>query len=235
MLYPVAPPGTSVMLNPPDFIQSVPESVGVSYPTGGTVIGDNLYQHPGAVLFPTPQFPAPFLIGVFGGPIDTSNPNTSVYLWETGGGTVPTGEPGPLVMLGHWDGSVFNPFGKSVQADYQDTGVSFQLDMTYYLHSSIIALSDFQIPGTPILNAVMIEGVDVGPGPVRASSRVVAVAANTIPEPSSIVLLGTALAGLFGHCWSRNARQVRRSARSSAGSARICSSSHMSWRFSPSA
>ena len=39
-----------------------------------------------------------------------------------------------------------------------------------------------------------------------AHNQVTAVAANTVPEPSSILLLAAGLAGLFGYRWLRMSR-----------------------------
>ena len=79
-LYPVAPPGTSISLQPADFIQSVPEQ-SPGLPDPNPVIGDNLGQHPGAFGIGFPDT-GTYFVGVFGRPIDTSQPG-AVYLWET--------------------------------------------------------------------------------------------------------------------------------------------------------
>ena len=200
-LYPIAPPGNSVYLQRGDFIHSVPQSSGVVYPgIGGTVIGDNLYQHPGATLFD----PSAYLIGVFGNSIDTYNPDTNVYVWESGGGSVgnpPFAIPGPDALLGFWDGTTFTSYGNSVEASYQNTGVEFPNDPfdEKFIYSSVIPLSDFHITGNPILNAVMISHAAVGDG----DNRTTAVAANTVPEPSTLLLVGTGLASLFVVGWQQ--------------------------------
>jgi hypothetical protein len=112
-----------------------------------------------AIGFPTA---GTFFVGVFGGPIDTGNPNAAVYLWET---TAPSNDvafTGPRVQLGYWDGLAFMPYGVPQAASYLGTGVPAD-DPSREITSSITPLSDFGItPGFPFaLNAVRIEAADI--------------------------------------------------------------------------
>lgn len=202
-LYPVAPPGTFVTLQPRDFIQSVPEQ-SPGLPEPNPVIGDNLGQHPGAFAIGFPPV-GTFFIGVFGGPIDTSKPDAAAYLWETtmGGGGDLGGALGPQIQLGFWNGSKFTHYGICVTASYYGTGVFSMTEPGYQINSSITPLSDFHVTGNPILNAVMIKVADP-----FAHNQVTAVAINTVPEPSTMLFFGTGLAGLLGHYgWQRKKKQ----------------------------
>jgi PEP-CTERM motif len=189
--YPIYPPGANITLQPADFIQSVPDQSS-GLPDPNPVIGDNLNQHPGAFGI---GFPATgtYFVGVFGSPIDTRWPG-AVYLWETTSSGF-AGDPGPQISLGFWDGLAFTQLGDSVQALYYNTGVIWT--SFYLINSSITPLSDFNITGDHILNAVKIEAVD------GAHNQVTAVAANAIPEPSTILLVGVGLLGLAGYARKR--------------------------------
>ena len=195
-LYPIAPPGSFVSLNAGDFIQFVPEE-SAGLPSPNPVIGDNLGQHPGAFAVGFPPV-GTYFIGVFNAPIDVSNPNAAVYLWETSGfgdNNVPFF--GPEIRLGFWDPMGFTPYGNAQSASYLGTG-ALGNNPGYEITSSVTPLSGFGIlPGFPFeLNAVRIEATAQG------HPQVTAVAVNTVPEPSSIVLLG-AIVGLLGCGWRR--------------------------------
>jgi hypothetical protein len=202
--YPVAPPGTYVTLQLSSFIQSVPYTSWTESPDpNNPVIGDNLNQHPGAFNTGQPSVGV-YFIGVFESPIDTSNPNAAVYLWETtsvGFG----GQSGPQIQLGYWDGTAFSAYGSPRAASYWDTGVSTDVGGGIYMeiNSSMTLLTDFGIsPGfPPLLNAVEIEVVDF-----FAHNQVIAVA---VPEPSATLLLGTSLACLLGYGWQRKPKPLR--------------------------
>jgi hypothetical protein len=204
-LYPIAPPGTSVTLQPSEFIQSVPQSFGVSYPNplnqpnGDTVIGDDIERHPGAVF----NSSSSFLIGVFGGPIDTS-PGADVFVWHTGRDDFPF--TGPLIQLGHWDdiGKVFTSFGNTVATSFLDTGVSVPVVGFFgELSSSITPVSAFGVDGIPFLNAVELTYNNS----LGSDNRVTGVAANLVPEPSTMLFFGSGLACLVGYGWQRKKQQ----------------------------
>jgi hypothetical protein len=192
--YPIAPPVTYVTLPLSSFIQSVPYTSWTGSPDpNNPVIGDNLNEHPGAFYTGMPSVGL-YFIGVFGSPIDTSNPNAAVYLWETtsvGFG----GQSGPQIQLGYWDGTAFSAYGSPQAASYWDTGVSTGVGGGLYMeiNSSITPLTDFGIsPGfPPFLNAVEIKVVDYS-----AHNQVIAIA---VPEPSATLLLGGGLACLLGY------------------------------------
>lgn len=193
-IYPLAPKGTSVALDPNDFIRSVPtESPGL--PSPNPVIGDNLGQHPGAFGV---GFPAPGLsfVGVFGGQIDTGNPAANLYLWEVElvglGDTLPF--EGPIVQLGSWNGTAFRPVGNPVTVSYWDTGVASQdRDQTFKeILSDVIPLSDFSVPIglSSQVNAVQVTST-------FGHDMVNAIATDVVPEPSAILLLGLGMLGLL--------------------------------------
>jgi hypothetical protein len=175
--YPVAPPGTYITLQLSSFIQSVP-SQSSGLPVPNPVIGDHLGQHPGAFSSGQPPVGA-YFVGVFAGLIDTSDPGTGVYLWETTGPGL-GGGAGPQIQLGHWDGTAFSAYGSPQAASYSGTGVLEDVGggMYYEIYSSFTLLSAFGIsPGAPLcLNAVRIEAT------VNAHNQVTAVA--VVPEPS---------------------------------------------------
>ncbi len=198
--YPTTPTGTSVTLDLIDFIQAVPrESPGL--PNPNLVIGDTLGQHPGAfgIGFPLAGL---FFDGVFGSSIDLS-PGTNVYLWEVEYvdpmAVLPF--PGPLVQLGYWNGSTFQPHGNQVQAWYGLTDKRWLGDPQCGLPftgcrpilSSTIPLSSFIPPGFSYeLNAVEVTTV---PGHIMVN----AVAVDTLPEACTMLLVGGGLMGLLAH------------------------------------
>ena len=186
-LYPVAPPGSFVELQPADFIQFVPDQ-SPGLPDPNPVLGDNLGQHPGAFGVGFPDA-GTFFVGVFGGPINTGHPHAAVYLWETTNPPNGVAFTGPQIQLGNWDGASFHPQGIPQTASYLGTGV---LEAGREITSSITPLSDFGIvPGHPEpLNAVRIEAI------ARLHNQVTAVAANVIPEPAALVVW-TLLVGLM--------------------------------------
>jgi hypothetical protein len=197
--YPVAPPGTYVTLDLSSFIQSVPSQT-PGLPVPNPVIGDHLGQHPGAFVSGQPA-PGTFFVGVFAGPIDTSNLNAKLYLWETSVAGL-GGSTGPQIQLGYWNGTAFSAYGNPQAASYLDTGVAGDI-AGMDIYSSIIPLSAFGIyPGFPnLLNAVEIEAADIS-----AHNQVTAVA---IPETSATLLLGASLACLLGYGWKRNKKPLR--------------------------
>jgi hypothetical protein len=184
-----------VSLDPWDFIQSVPEqSPGLSVPN--KVIGDHLGQHPGGFDTGGPKV-GTFLVGVFGGQIDLHRPDADVFLWETTAAGY--GDPflGPQISLGYWDGNTFTPYGNPVNALYDFTGAPGDLP-GMEIYSSVTPLGEFNIPGSPYLNAVEIAVVDV-----NRENQVTAVATYAIPEPSTIVLAGAAVTCLLAYGWMR--------------------------------
>ncbi len=190
-IYPTAPPGTSVTLDLNNFIQSVPEQ-SPGLPVPNPVTGDNLGQHPGGFGIGSPPVGS-FFIGVFGGLIDTNNPNENVYLWETSAPLNVVPFTGPQIQLGFWDGMTFIPYGIPRAASYLGTGVP-ATDPSREITSSITPLSDFDIPpGFPSLNAVRIEAVSDSD-----HNQVTAVATGAVPEPSTMALLGAGMLGLIG-------------------------------------
>jgi len=200
--YPIAPPGTYASLQPSEFLQSVPQSRGIGYPNplgqpnGDTILGDDIERHPGAVF----DSSSSFLIGVFGSPIITA-PGADVFVWHTGRFSQ---EPGPLIQLGHWDGTAFTGVGRTLATTFLDTGVSVPINAPDpgELSSSVIPVSAFGVGGTPILNAVELT-YNTSP---TADNRVTGVAADLVPEPSTFLFFGTGLAGLFVYEWQRKKR-----------------------------
>jgi hypothetical protein len=195
MLYPIAPAGSFVALHPGDFIQFVPEQ-SPGLPDPNPVTGDILGQHPGAFVSGMPPA-GTFFVGLFGGAVDTNDPQAALYLWETSGGLGDAFQ-GPQIQLGYWNGTAFIPYGNPQAAFYLDTGVLSDLGppwMPAYggreIYSSRTPLSALGIyAGLPLqLNAVRIEATE------SAHDQVTAVAANTVPEPSSMLLLCTCIAG----------------------------------------
>ena len=190
--FPIAPPGSNVILDSLDFIQSVPEqSPGLLTPN--PVIGANLTQHPGAFRIGFPEV-GTFFVGVFADLIDTTNPSSALYLWETTGAPDNTEPfPGPEIQIGFWDGNSFTPYGIPQLASYRGTGEYWFDQGTFFeITSSVTPLSDFGIaPGFPVaLNAVRIEAVNA------AHNQVTAVAADIVPESSTPLLIGIGLAVL---------------------------------------
>jgi hypothetical protein len=146
----------------------------------GSVVGDNLGQHPG-----WQGGTGQFFIGVFGGLIDTADPSTSVYLWETSGGNNTVRFDGPQIQLGYWDGTAFTPYGVPQIASYLGTGVLvFDGIQIREITSSITPLSAFGVTSgfLQLLNAVEISANPTGHDQVTA----VATDADT-PEPAVVL------------------------------------------------
>lgn len=201
MLYPIAPPGSTVSLEPRDFIQSVPDQTfGLLNPN--PVIGDNIGQHPGAFRVGFPPLGS-YFVGVFGAPIDLNHPDNAVYLWETSNvSNDATGFLGPQIQLGYWNGLNFTGYGITQNALYKPTGVledSFPDPPFREITSSVTFLKDLLQDGMGnqldysllTLNAVKIEVTDV-----NLHNQVTAVAVNTVPEPASIAIWGLGAIGV---------------------------------------
>ncbi len=213
-LYSIAPSPNTVSLELNNFIQSVPQGSGLATPN--PVIGDNNIgssnsslsptQHPGAFDNGFPQNGS-YFIGVFGGSIDTSNTDASVYLWETSSSFFTSAVAGPQIQLGYWNGLDFKSSGNSVAASYLSTGkdvfvIGPSAQGIYALNSSITHLSDFHISGNPIVNAVEISVTDQ-----NAHNQVEAVAITAIvPEPSTFVVAATAALVGLAIAWRRRKR-----------------------------
>jgi hypothetical protein len=206
-LYPIYPPGATVSLNPGNFLQSVPEAnypmnTDPNDPRDTSVIGGVIDRHPGADLFA----PDSYFIGLFAGTLRTDLPNGNLYLWQTSGpggfSPVPdTGSAGPLIQLGHWDGSFVPLPGNSVAARYFDTGEDvFASNGEHRLISSITPLSAFDIGNADAIGGINAVLISHNPGPGFVENRTVAVASNAVvPEPSTLVLAGLGGIGLAGY------------------------------------
>lgn len=197
--YPIAPPGSTVSLEPRDFIQSVPDQTfGLLNPN--PVIGDNYKQHPGAFGVSSPPLGS-YFVGVFGAPIDLNHPDNAVYLWETTIPPIPaTGTLGPQIQLGYWNGLNFTGYGITQNALYKPTDEYTSISQsTYNINSSVTFLKDLLQDGMGnqldysllTLNAVKIEVTDV-----NLHNQVTAVAVNTVPEPASIAIWGLGAIGV---------------------------------------
>jgi len=190
--YPIAPAGTSVFLQPWDFLQYSPDCARCNLPNG--VTGDDLDRHPG---WATPVYAS--FIGVFAHDIDLDLAGAAIYLWESSSGDADSSVyfRGPDIQLGYWDGINFLASGVQAQALYYSTGLRQEAGTGLVLHSSVTPLQDFQIQGKPTLNALRISAAADG------HNQVIAVAAT--PEPSGLLLVGSALmaAAVFGRRFGR--------------------------------
>jgi hypothetical protein len=199
-VYPVAPPGSTVTLQPADFVQYVPDH-SPELNEADRLIGDTLDQHPGGFCCGG----LGYLVGVFGHSFDAADPGY-VRLWETTGGSNNDNMMGPQITLGHWDGTAFTAYGVSVNAVYNGTGTgSFGFEVT----ASATPLAEFRVGGHPVLNAVMLDTTGA------QMPQVTAAAIDVVPEPSSVVLQASALGVVRVMGWRR-----RKTAGGSAAQAR---------------
>lgn len=204
-LYPSLPEYSYVTLEDNEFLRYIADQ-SPGEPKPNPVIGNNPVQHPGGLYWGDKNY----FIGVFWRGIDTSNPETAIYLWETTGDTLHS--DGPRIQLGYWDGTEFLAYGIPQAAKYRSTGLPvhfefWEREFRGYLNASITPLSDFLIrPDFPFeINAVKIEVYDFS-----AHNQVTAVATNHlahVPEPATLPLVAASLLTLLGFTL-RQERQI---------------------------
>ncbi|MFM9916309.1 MAG: PEP-CTERM sorting domain-containing protein [Rhizobacter sp.] len=187
-VYPLAPWGSTVTLQPGNFIQSMPDASPDLLPRQLDVLGPYLDRHPGAVLENYSELK--YFVGQFDYSFDRHNfgDGIGVMLWETTGECF-YGQAGPSVRLGYWDGDMFRAAGDEVQSSYYCAGYGDLTQKT--INSSVIPFSDFNIADDSLMNAVRVTGT------ARGHDMVSAVAADfKIPEPSTLLLAAVGLLGL---------------------------------------
>jgi len=205
-LYPSLPEYSYVTLDDNAFLRYIADQ-SPGEPKPNPVIGNNLVQHAGGLYWVDKYY----FIGVFWRGVDTSNPETAIYLWETTGDALYS--DGPRIQLGYWDGTEFLAYGIPQAARYRPTGVwvhfeSWGREFRGHLNASITPLVDFHIrPDFPFeINAVKIEVYDY----FNAHNQVTAVATNHlahVPEPATLPLVAVSLLTLLGFTL-RQERQI---------------------------
>jgi len=195
--YPIYPPGTSVQLEPSNFINIARATPGL--PDVALLPGDNLAQHLYTLGAQSPA--GSYVIGVLNGRIDTSFPG-NIYMWLTSGWEY-AGGPDELVMaLGNWVGNSFVLDSDFVPASFYYTGeyVTVPSDsrgngpIPYALNCSVTPLSDFHFTGDRYVNAIIMGKTNQLPSHVSAVA-VDSFPVSNVPEPSTILLLVLGLAG----------------------------------------
>ena len=193
--YPLYPPGSTVTLGLDNFLQSSPFNTSLN-PMLQAPLGDHYNGHPG--WNGNVAGPGDYFIGMFGHAII---PEFDVYAWESTSVGL-SGDAGPLLTLGNWNGTTFTPLGDTVAARYYDTGEIIQSG--FHVNASITPSSDFNIQGSyDGLNAIRVAVNPTGHNQVTAM-------ATSIPEPCTLVmaLFSAGVLGFIGYRQQRSKRRV---------------------------